>query len=463
MTASGTGRVVVVGLGPAGADLVTLDTARRIAAADRVFLRTGRHPAASVAVGATTFDALYERAEDFDQVYAAIVEALVAEASRHGDVLYAVPGSPLVAERTVELLLADERVEVQICPALSFLDLSWVRLGIDPLREGVRIVDGHRFREDAAGDRGPLLVAQCHSVDVLSDIKLSLDPPAGAEPNVTILHHLGLSDEVIVRVPWSELDRTVAADHLTSLYIPRLGTPVAAALVDIVALVRRLRDECPWDAQQTHASLSGYVIEEAYELVDAIGALGLLGEPDQRGDGVVLNAAGSDAVDHFCEELGDVLFQVLFHACLAAEAGWFELGDVASTLHDKLVRRHPHVFNRSDFDTREGEYAVASADDVVRNWDTIKRGERSDDRAANDPFASIPSSLPALIYAAKLLKRAAPFAEAQSAASEHLDEKALGEVLLGLVAAAQRDGVDAEIALRRAVARVREHAIRTAG
>lgn len=451
--------MVVVGLGPANTDLVTLDTARRLAAGKRIFLRTARHPAASLVVGAATFDSLYEQFEQFDDVYAAIVEALVEAALVHGEVVYAVPGSPLVAERTVELLLADTRVEVEVCPALSFLDLTWVRLEIDPLREGVRVVDGHRFREDAAGDTGPLVVAQCHSAAVLSDIKLSLDRPADIEPEVTILHHLGLRDEVIVRVPWSDLDRTVAADHLTSLYIPRLATPIAATLVRLEVLVRRLRDECPWDAQQTHASVSRYVIEEAYELVEAIDALAGLGDGAEAVETPANGRAGDDPVDHLCEELGDVLFQVLFHACLAAEAGWFDLGDVASMLHDKLVRRHPHVFRRADFDTQQGEHAVASADDVVRNWEAIKGLERGGVVALDDAFASIPSSLPALLYAAKVLKRAGQLNIEVPSSSEQLDEHALGAVLLGIVAAAQRDGIDAEVALRRAAGALREHAM----
>ena len=139
------------------------------------YLRTSRHPTAGVVPG----DQLRRRlraAASLDDVYPAIVERLVAApADEHGEVLYAVPGSPLVAERTVELLRADPRVEVEIVPALSFLDLAWARLGVDPLAAGVRLVDGHRFAVEAAGQPGPLLVAQCDTRLVLSDIKLALD------------------------------------------------------------------------------------------------------------------------------------------------------------------------------------------------------------------------------------------------------------------------------------------------
>src|SRR5207237_8985415 len=129
---------------------------------------------------ARSFAVVYERARAFDEVYAEIVDALAEAAASHGEVLYAVPGSPLVAERTVELLLEDGRVDVDVVPGLSFLDLVWARLGVDPVAAGVRVVDGRRFEVEAAGERGPLLVAQCDAPHVLSEIKLAVEyPPAG--------------------------------------------------------------------------------------------------------------------------------------------------------------------------------------------------------------------------------------------------------------------------------------------
>ena len=186
-----TGRVVVVGLGPGDPRLVSAAASEAIAACAVRFVRTTRHPSAGLVEPATSFDALYERAESMEEVYAAVVEQLVAAAGAHGEVLYAVPGSPLVAERTVELLQADRRVEVELVPGLSFLDLAWARLGIDPVSAGVRLIDGHRFAVEAAGQTGPLLVAQCDSARVLSDIKLAVDDG----PEVTVLQRLGLPDE----------------------------------------------------------------------------------------------------------------------------------------------------------------------------------------------------------------------------------------------------------------------------
>src|SRR5207237_298203 len=123
--------------------------------------------------------------------------------------LYAVPGSPRVAERSVELLIADGRVDVDVHAALSFLDLAWVRLGVDPLTTGVRIVDGHAFTLE----NGPLLVAQCDSRFVLSDVKLAVDDG----PVVTVLHHLGLPDERVFDVAWAELDRSFTSESTKRL------------------------------------------------------------------------------------------------------------------------------------------------------------------------------------------------------------------------------------------------------
>ncbi len=191
---------------------------------------------------------MYEAEPTFEAVYRRIAdELLAAAADGSGEpVLYAVPGSPRVLERTVDLLVGESAtagVDVEVLPALSFLDLAWVRLGVDPLEEGARLVDGHRFAVGAAGERGPLLVAHCHNRRVLSDVKLAFedDTPASA----VVLQRLGLPDEHIVEVPWAELDRAVEPDHLTSVWVPAGAPPVAGELVRFDALVRTLARALP--------------------------------------------------------------------------------------------------------------------------------------------------------------------------------------------------------------------------
>jgi tetrapyrrole methylase family protein/MazG family protein len=422
-----TARVVVAGLGPAGPDLLTVGTQEAIDRIPRRFLRTSRHPSASAVPDAPSFDDLYEQGESFEDVYRAIADALVAAAGEHGEVLYLVPGSPDVAERSVELLLADGRVPVEVLPAVSFADLAWSRVGT-----GARLVDAYRFAEEAAGDRGPFVVYHCHSRLLLSDVKLAVDDG----PDVLVLQRLGLPDEAVFEVPWADLDRAFEPDHLTSVYVPALESPVAAELVRFAELVRTLRERCPWDREQTHRTLTRHLLEETYEVLEAI-------EGDDPG--------------HLCEELGDLLFQVFFHAALGAEAGHFDLADVARGVHDKLVRRHPHVFGSASADT---------AGQVMKNWEQIKQEEKG--RASL--MDGIPGDLPSLLHAHKVQRKAASvgfdwpeIGPVYEKVLEELDEvradpsdDEVGDLLFAVVNLARHLGVDPEAALRGATAKFRD-------
>ena len=451
--------VLVVGLGPSSAGLVTNETLQAIATTKTRFVRTTRHPSAALVPDAVSFDDEYERHDTFAEVYKAIATRVSDAAIRDGSALYAVPGSPGVLEEGVRLLLADTRLDVRVLPAVSFLDLAWLRLGIDPVNDGVRLIDAHRFAEAAAGDSGPFLVAQCHADWVLSDMKLAHESARGDEV-VVVLHHLGLADERVVNAKWDDLDRLerehgVVADHLTSIYVPRLGAPVAGEMARLHRLARTLREQCPWDREQTHTSLIRYLIEETYEVVDALNAL----DPDD---------ASTD--ETLIEELGDLLYQVEFHATIAEQEGRFTIADVARATHDKLVRRHPHVF---------ADVHANTAGEVVSTWDAIKRAERAA-KATNadgatdvkpDFFSGVSRAAPSLSLAQKLQKRAAEVGfdwPNVDGATEKLGEELnelrvatksgdpaavrmeLGDVLFSVVNVARKLGLDAETALRDA-------------
>lgn len=439
-------RIVVVGLGPAGPELVT-DAARQAIARVAVrFLRTARHPSARVARTERTFDHHYEAGDTFGEVYERIAADLVLAATEHGEVLYAVPGSPLVLERTVALLRADERVDLELVPGLSFLDVAWERLGIDPVEARVRLIDGHTFAESAAGEQGPLLVAHVHDRWVLSDIKLAVDEPPTA--SVVVLQRLGLPDEAVFEVPWAELDRSFEPDHLTALWIPELAHAPGADVVRLEALMATLRERCPWDREQTHASLRRHLLEEAHEVLEALDALHAVGDdPGPAVDADPVQARDLEALDdaygHLEEELGDLLFQIVFHARLGAEAGRFTLADVARGVHDKLVARHPHVFGDADIDPAT----------LPDRWELGKLTEKG--RAS--VMDGIPRTLPALAYATKVIGKATTVAPdvlpaeltVRGAALHGDDEARLGDALLALAAAARRAGLDAEAVLRR--------------
>jgi tetrapyrrole methylase family protein/MazG family protein len=427
-------RIEIIGLGPSADEYITDHTRQRIAAHEHRFLRTAQHPSAHLVVDAITFDERYETSGTFDDVYIGIAEDLIAAAIQHGEILYAVPGSPLILERTVRLLMSDERIECIVNPAMGFLEIAWARLGIDPIEHSVRLIDGHQFATAAAGLTGPLLVAHCHANWVLSDIKLAAedaDNVSNDDMPVVILHHLGLPDEVVMTVPWNELDHSIEADHLTSIYIPELRAPVGKDLIAFHELARTLRRECPWDREQTHQTLTTYLLEETYEVVDAIAALDV---DDVQTD------------DHLLEELGDLLYQIEFHAAIAEQEGRFTMGDVARGIHEKLVRRHPHVFAptaNSDIDS----------DALVKSWDEIKKAEKAAKGIVAGPFDGIPQATGSLAYASAILKRAnkagVPIELPSPGAQELGDIADLGMHLLEVVAECRRRGVDPEVALRK--------------
>ena len=439
--------VVVVGLGPGGLDHTTAETLETLERIPHRYLRTAIHPSASLVENATSFDDIYEAADTFEDVYAEIAEVLVAAAIEYGEIVYAVPGSPLVLEQTVRHLRERSEINCVILPAMSFLDVAWARLGIDPVEAGVRLVDGHDFAAAAAGERGPLLVAHTHANWVLSDIKLAVEGATGDE-QVIILQALGTDDEQIITTTWADLDRTIEADHLTSIYIPELAIPVGAGYVSFHELARTLREQCPWDIEQTHESLVPHLLEETYEVVDAVHGL----DPDDP-------TTDEDLI----EELGDLLYQIEFHATIAEQEGRFTIADVTTGIHDKLVRRHPHVF---------GNVTVDGTDEVLANWDDIKR----DEKGRTSIFQGIPRSMPSLSYAAKVGKKASKVgfdwpavdgafskigeeagelrAAIGTGNSDHAGEE-LGDLLFAVVNVARHLDIDPELALRAATDKFR--------
>jgi tetrapyrrole methylase family protein/MazG family protein len=443
------GRIVVVGLGPAGAEYLLPAARRALESAQRRFVRTQRHPAVADleadGMHFASFDHVYESSADLDTAYRTMVDVLMAAAAVN-EVAYAVPGNPAVAERTVELLrerTARDAIRLRIVPGLSFADFAWARLGIDPMATPARVVDARAINEVELA--GPTLIAQCDHALLLSDVKLALLEHLAVDTPVTVLHRLGLADESVERVSLVELDRVVEPDHLTSLFVDVDPGAAAAAheITRLLQLARRLRDPggCPWDAEQTHQSLTRYLLEESYEVVEVVDAL-----PDP--------AAYAALVD----ELGDLLYQVVFHAAIAEEADAFTMADVARGIHDKLVHRHPHVF---------GDVVADEPSDVVRNWEQIKK----DEKGSTSIVEGIPPALPSLLYTHKLFSKAASVGLDPGSLDEGLDrledaaarlragdgafERDLAQLLAAAVVVARGGGVDAESALRGWAARYR--------
>jgi len=443
--------IQVVGLGPAGIEYVLPVALSVLEAAPEAgrFLRTERHPAAEQLARQgmiwQSFDEVYDGASSLDEAYATIVDRLIAAASA-GDVVYAVPGSPVVAERTVALLSRHYDGPLHVVPGMSFADLAWARVMVDPM-QGATVLDGHTLDEAALQSvGGPTLIAQVDSQGVLDDVISMLSLLLDDDGDVTILQGLGLSDERVMTMPLGQLSQRCNPDHLTSLFVD-LDTSAERRFTDLVELTHRLRGPggCPWDAAQTHQSLTRYLLEESYEVLDAIGGLPVPAPPIPPWSGDYAGPSGPFLVDldiyrPLQSELGDVLFQVLFHAELAREAGAFEIGDVMSDLSSKLIRRHPHVF---------GDVTQSDSAGVEAQWEEIKKQERGvpkDGEANRRPSVmdGIPGNLPALLTAAKVIRKAAAVGDPAATAAD-------GPVVAALTAEASVDGESTADAVARAL------------
>lgn len=377
------GELIVVGLGAGRKGLMTEETKKLLTEEACVRLRTAKHPTVEELKkeGYTfeSFDYVYEQKDTFEEVYDTIVEACLSLAEETGRLIYAVPGSPLVAEKTVQLLRerAEGRsVKLTILPAMSFLEVLYVRLGVDPIN-GLTILDGDDIGKIAFDNTVALVVTQVYDRAVASEVKLALMEQYDDEQPITFVRNLGLDDEEVREIPLYELDRQPNIDHLTSIYVPRREpreqTFDMTPLTDVMQTLRS-PGGCPWDIEQTHESLRRYMIEEVYEVIEAI----------ENEDAPLL-----------CEELGDLLLQIVFHARVAEECGRFSMQDVIDGVTAKMIRRHPHVF---------GDITVSDAGEVLVNWDAIKAQEKAGQRKG--ALDGVSPGLPALMAAFKLQKKA---------------------------------------------------------
>ncbi|WP_462409993.1 bifunctional methyltransferase/pyrophosphohydrolase YabN [Neobacillus sp. Marseille-QA0830] len=377
--------IEIVGLGAGELEQLPLGVYRRLMKANIVFLRTKEHPVVNSlqeeGMNCVSFDDVYEKHDQFEEVYQEIVRTLM-EKSQDNDLIYAVPGHPLVAERTVQLLLEEgpkQGIEVKIGGGQSFIDALFISVKVDPV-EGFQLLDGTDIHPRQLQMDQHIIISQVYDQFVASDVKLVLMEKYPEDYGVVIVTAAGSKDEVIQKVPLYELDRQMTVNNLTSVYVP----PVKEESIlwknftkfrEIIAILRG-PNGCPWDKKQTHESLKKYLIEETYEVIDAI----------DSGD-----------IDHLVEELGDVLLQVMLHAQIGEDEGFFTIDDVIEGISAKMIRRHPHVF---------GEVKADSAEEVVQNWQEIKRQEKGNE-TPESILDGISLALPNLLRAYELQKKAA--------------------------------------------------------
>ncbi|MGD8192533.1 nucleoside triphosphate pyrophosphohydrolase [Brevibacillus ginsengisoli] len=386
-----TATIHVLGLGAGDLDQLPIGIYRQMQQAKAIYLRTAEHPVVhqlkEEGLQFQSFDDVYEKHETFDAVYSSIAGELLYEANKHGEIIYAVPGHPLVAERTVQILLEEgpkQNVQIEVKGGQSFLDPLFARLHVDPI-EGFSLLDATSLRVEQINPLLHTVIAQVYDRLVASDVKLSLMEVFPDEYPVTVVTAVGVAGmERVETVPLYELDRVDHLGNLSLVYVGPTEEPAVkyrqfSQLKEIVAILRS-PEGCPWDREQTHQSIRKNMIEEAYEVVETI---------------------DDDDPDAMCEELGDVLLQIMLHSQMASEVGDFTVEDVIATLNKKLIRRHPHVFG-----TKEAN----DSDEAFANWEQIKAEEKAakgQDPATTSKLAGIPRDLPGLMYAYKLQKKAA--------------------------------------------------------
>lgn len=451
-------RLTVVGLGSGNPDRLTLGIIKKLKAAAIVYVRTAEHPVMAalkeLEIASQSFDALYESLDSFPEVYEAITSRLIEEALAAPDgteIVYAVPGHPMVAESAVSQLrrrCPEAGIALEILGGESFLDEAFVRLGFDPI-EGFQLLDASGIRSSQLQPELHTLIGQVYDSFTASETKLCLMELYPAEYEVIVGHALGVEqEEQILRVPLYELDRIDGYGNLSLVYVPANRAEHArrrtfARLHEIVDTLRS-PEGCPWDREQTHESLRKNLIEETYEVLETI---------------------DEDDPDHMKEELGDLLLQIMLHSQIEEELGTFSVYDVIEGLNDKLIFRHPHVF---------GDMSAADADEALKNWDGMKaeekrlKGVKPESESA---LSGVPRDLPALMKAYKLQKKAAKVGfdwdnitdvlakireevdelqeaiESGAAAEDQMLE--LGDLLFAATNAARFIGADPEEALTR--------------
>lgn len=433
-------KIEVLGLGAGDLDQLPLGVYRRLIHTEHpVFVRTVDHPVVKElekeGVVFQSFDRLYEAFDQFEQVYDAIVQELLM-AAEDGEVLYAVPGHPMLAEKTVQLLLAHPDCDVHISGGQSYLDDLFTSLKIDPI-DGFQFLDATAFQREDIMYGQHIIFSQVYDAFIASEVKLALLEDLPETFAVTIVEAAGTSQEKLVTVTLEELDRVMEMNNLMSVYVPPVGDELLhhqfGRLRQVIQVLRG-PEGCPWDQKQTHESLRPYLIEEVYELLEAI---------DSEDD------------EHIVEELGDVLLQVMLHSQIGEDDGYFSVDDVIKVLTDKMIHRHPHVFGGGD---------------PTRSWEALKQEEKQG-KAADYLLDDSILAAPALQSAFQLQKKAArvgfswddvkdvwakleeerqEFLEAAATGTEAEQEEEFGDMLFVMANLAIQYGVQPELALYQA-------------
>lgn len=373
----------IMGLGPGAYEALTIGALKELKNNKNIYFRTEKHPTVDFlkdeGIKFESYDHAYEKYDSFDDVYKYIAEDLITKIKDDEDLIYAVPGHPLVAEKSVINLIElckENNIQYEVLPAVSFVDAMMEALQVDPI-EGVKIIDAFDMKNQILDKRVGTIITQVYNNFIASEVKLRLLEGYEDDTEIIFVRAAGVEGlESIRKIPLYELDWQEDIDYLTSIYIPKdLGNK--KDFQDLLDIIETLRNPggCPWDRDQTHESLKSALLEECYEVIDAI---------------------ENEDEDALIEELGDVLLQVVFHASIGKEDGYFDIMDVIGGISNKMINRHPHVFGNEEANTSE---------QVLVNWDEIKKEEKGI-KTLTEEMQNIAKSLPATTRAYKVQKKA---------------------------------------------------------
>ncbi|WOS95584.1 MazG nucleotide pyrophosphohydrolase domain-containing protein [Nosocomiicoccus massiliensis] len=349
--------ITIVGLGSSDVDHMTVGVYNRLKTSDFVYLRTNDHPAVELLhtenISYKSFDNYYVESETFEETYEKIVDTLLSK-GKDTDIIYAVPGSPLLYETTTELLLNnDAGVEVDVIGGQSFIDVCIEAVNIR-VNEGFQILDGSTLTERDLNHRQHTLITQVYDQFSVSDVKLTLLDYYEPETPVTLIVAAGSREEKLITKPLEEIDYDVPNSNLMTMFIEKIDSETLdnRSIYHMREIYQVLVGEngCPWDKVQTHQSLERFLLEESYEVIEAI---------EKEDDNLLV------------EELGDILLQVGLHAAIAERDGYFNFHDILESLNRKIVHRHPHVF---------GDVEVNNQSELTEVWNAQKKKEGKTER-----------------------------------------------------------------------------------
>lgn len=438
--------ITIVGMGPGPKKYWNIAALDAVKKADQVFVQSARHPAVALlkeeGIPYSSMDEAYEEASDFDDLCRIIASELLQNA-REQDIVYAAIGQGRQGNASFSVIQdAARRMDIpfSFVPGMDYASCACAEAGVESEACSIAF---QALEENRIDPSRALCICEVDCQITASELKLVLERRYAPEQIVSVVTFDALGAEVTT-IPLYELDRQEEYSHTTCVVLPRTSMEQRPYydMADLMDIMAQLRGDggCPWDREQTHQSLKPHMIEECYEAVGAI----------EEGD-----------PDDLAEELGDVLLQIALHAQIAKEMGKFDYLDVASGICRKMIRRHPHVFSN---------VAVQNADEVLDNWDAIKRKEKGV-QAEESLLKNVGRGLPSMMRAQKLQKKAArvgfDFPNAREASQKVLEEleealeeqkaedrlgmaREAGDLLFACVNVVRLLGVDAEEALYQA-------------